>query len=217
MNKEFGKDLILKIQSQKAKWDADTRPLIDGSLVRAGAFDVPSDTIASVVRASETWQILQILYNLCIIHRPQFVLELGMNMGISTAYIAAALKALGGEKRIHTVDASPYKGKYAKEMHLALRLDNVDYTFGLFADVLNEVIGRCPTIDMAFIDGQHEYNPTMDFFRIISSKASMGAVLVFDDINGYSAEMDSAWAEIKRMESVFSWAEFGAIGWVILR
>lgn len=95
-------------------------------------------------------------------------------------------------------------------------LDNVTYTFGLFADVLNEVIGRSPVIDMAFIDGQHEYGPTMDFFRVISNKASKGALLIFDDINGYSTEMDSAWAEIKRMDSVFSWAEFGTIGWVVI-
>ena len=217
MEERFGKTKLVEIQEQKRAWDQDSRPLMDGSLPEKGAFDSATDTIASVVRASETWQTLQIIYNLCIIQKPNFVLELGMNLGISTVYIAAALKALGNGRFIHTVDASPYKVKHAKEMHLRLGLDNVKYTAGLFYDVLDEVLNESPVIDMAFIDGQHEYEPTLKFFTDISQKARVGSLLLFDDVAGYSTEMDAAWSDIKNHDSVHSWAEFGQIGWVVLR
>jgi predicted O-methyltransferase YrrM len=164
MDAKFGKAKILEIQKQKNAWDRDYRPLIDGSLQMAGPFDHPDDTLSSAVKASQGWDQQQIMYNLCLIRRPNFVLELGMNLGISTSYYAAALKSLGLGGVIHTIDGSPYKIKHAREMHLRLGLDNIKYTAGLFYDVLSKVLDASPVIDMALIDGQHEYKPTIKFF-----------------------------------------------------
>jgi predicted O-methyltransferase YrrM len=217
MDARFGKAKILEIQEQKLAWDNDFRPLIDGSLPAAGKLDHLDDTFSSVVKASQEWGQQQIMYNLCLMHRPNFVLELGTNLGISTAYYAAALKSLKFGGTIHTIDASPYKIKHAREMHLRLGLDNIKYTNGLFYDVLPQVLNSSPSIDMAFIDGQHEYKPTLKFFHEISEKSKFGAVLIFDDVFGYSKEMEQAWLEIRNHDSVHSWAEFKNIGWVILR
>jgi predicted O-methyltransferase YrrM len=216
MDTRFGKSKILEIQNKKRAWDNDFRPLNDGSLPAAGILDHPSDTFSSVVKSSQEWEQQQIMYNLCLIHRPDFVLELGMNLGISTSYYAAALKSLGMKGIIHTIDASPYKIKHAKEMHLKLGLDNIKYTTGLFYDILSKILDTSPIIDMAFIDGQHEYEPTIKFFHEISGKSRSGTVLIFDDISGYSMEMDQAWLEIKNHDSIHSWAEFKNLGWVVL-
>jgi predicted O-methyltransferase YrrM len=209
---------ILEIQAKKRQWDEDDTPIVDGTLPNPGPFDSLTPTVKLSARASETWQALERVYHLVLLCEPVVVLEMGTNVGFSTAYIATALKAVGKGGKIQTLDASPYKLRLAKRMHQELGLDNVDYTCGLFYDVLPTVLEAMgEKIDLAFVDGQHEYKPTFDFFEAISAKAARGSILLFDDIDGYSEEMDQVWMRIKKDDRVYSSTQFGNIGLVVLR
>ena len=144
----FGKTAVESIARWKHGWDADTRPLIDGSLDSAGPFDRQEDTIASACKSSEGWREQQFIYTTVLLQRPQNFLEIGTNVGVSAAYIASALRAAGTNARIHTIDASPYKLRLAKQLHQHLGLDNVTYVQGLFYDVLPSVIEELNEIHM---------------------------------------------------------------------
>jgi predicted O-methyltransferase YrrM len=211
----FGSAKINEIVSHKHRWDVDETPLIDGSLPQPGPFDQESDTVASATKSSEGWKELQFIYSCVLLKKPSLVLELGTNVGFSSAYIGSALKALGRQGRIHTVDASPYKMRLAKKLHEQLGLNNVDYTVGLFYEVLPGLLSQLKGVDLAFIDGQHEYKATWDFFEMISEVAAPGALLIFDDISGYSEGMDRVWRQVRADPRVFASSELGNIGLVL--
>lgn len=212
----YGKEFLDRIRVEKARLDNDMSLLVDGSLPDCGPFDHDDLTVSAAAQGSEGWKSLQLFHSLVLICRPRVVLELGTNVGISSAYIAAALSAGGNGGRIHTVDGSGYRVRLAKNLHEKLGLRNVSYSVGLFDTVLPDVLAQLPVIDFAFIDGQHQYEPTLRFFEAIRQQAPDGAVLVFDDILSYSEQMKRAWAKIRAHPRVYTFSEFGELGIVIL-
>lgn len=215
LNDKFGRDKIMQIVKIKHQWDDDTSPLIDGTLPAPGPFDRDSDTVASASKSSEGWREQAFIHSCVLMASPKTVLEIGTNVGVSSAYIASALKARGSG-RVHTIDASPYRVRMAKRLHKELDLDNVDYTIGLFYEVLPKVLESLPPIDMAFVDGQHEYQATVDFYDMIARRSAPGAVLLFDDIF-YSDGMKRAWSEIQANPRCFAVSELGNIGIMMLK
>lgn len=51
-------------------------------------------------------------------------------------------------------------------------------------------------MDLAFIDGHHQYQPTLDYFDEILKMSSLNAVFVFDDIR-WSDGMENARSQIQ--------------------
>ena len=51
-------------------------------------------------------------------------------------------------------------------------------------------------IDLAFIDGHHQYQPTLDYFEEIFRFSTPDTVFVFDDIR-WSDGMKRAWSQIQ--------------------
>ena len=215
VSKGFAKDFLESIRAWKSRRDADTRPLVDGAL-EAGPFDDPSLTVAGAAKFTEGWKTLQLLHTFTLLYRPRTILELGSNVGFSAAYLAAGQKAAGVHGTVHTIDASPYRERLAREVHEDLGLDNIRRYVGLFDDVLPGVLAALDTIDLTFIDGHHEYEPTLRYFQLIAPKCPEGSVIFFDDIASYSGDMRRAWAEIQADERVYAFSEIGEIGIVVL-
>jgi predicted O-methyltransferase YrrM len=137
-----------------------------------------------------------LLFSLARTTKPLHVLELGTNVGISSAYLGAALKANGQKGRLTTLEVSPYRLRLAKEVHRNLGIDNISYVKGLFVDVLRPALADLGSVDLAFIDGHHQYQPTLAYFEEIFGFSSPGAVFVFDDIR-WSDGMRRAWSRIQ--------------------
>jgi predicted O-methyltransferase YrrM len=72
---------------------------------------------------------------------------------------------------------------------------------GLFKDTLKSVLEENAPIDYAFVDGHHQEEPTVAYFREILPFLCERSVLVFDDIS-WSEGMERAWRVIKAHESV---------------
>ena len=143
--------------------------------------------------------------------KPLVALELGTNIGISSAYQAGALQ-LNGNGWLVTLESSPYRLRLARRLHEKLGLtDNISYKMGLFADTLEQLLKELEPIDYAFIDGHHLYQPTLDYFNTILNYAADQAVFVFDDIS-WSTEMKQAWGELKQDLRVIVAADFGSMG-----
>ena len=70
----------------------------------------------------------------------------------------------------------------------------MSYVLGLFEDTLESALGE--PVDFAFIDGHHQYEPTLDYFDRIWRRSREGAVFIFDDIR-WSVGMERAWARLK--------------------
>jgi predicted O-methyltransferase YrrM len=170
-------------------------PLVAGSLGEPMPYDVPW-TVGEVCVASKPPAPCRLLYHLVSAFRPRCVVELGTNLGITAAYIAAALRANGDGGVLTTVDASPYRLHIARDLHGRLGLRDVDYVQGRFSDVLPTTLPGMGRVDLAFIDGDHRYEPTLAYTDIVGAHARPGALFVYDDIR-WSDGMWKAWSALQ--------------------
>jgi predicted O-methyltransferase YrrM len=185
-------------------------PLIDGSLGRGGLYD-DGVTIQDACLVSKPLESALLLFLLTRATKPSTVIELGTNVGISSAYIAAALKLNGENGKIATFDASPYRQRLAQEAHRNLGLDNVSYVEGLFRDTIYPSLSKLGSIDLAFIDGHHQYQPTLDYFEEILKFSTPDTVFVFDDIR-WSRDMKKAWSQIQSDERLGLVVDLSTVG-----
>lgn len=183
------------VEAQRALLLGRQGPLIDGSLPEPGLYD-KGVSIQGACKVSKPPKPGLMLYLLVRATRPQCVLELGTNVGISASFIAAALKQNGQGGRLVTMESSPYRIKLARDIHTNQGLDNIDYVQGLFTETLTDTLAALPPVDLAFIDGHHLYQPTLDYFGQIHGASSDDAVFVFDDIR-WSDGMARAWAALQ--------------------
>ena len=95
-----------------------------------------------------------------------------------------------------TLDASPYRQRVAKKLHESLNLTNITYSRGLFSETLGPSLRQLNKVDLAFIDGHHQYQPTIDYLEQILEFSHPDTIFVFDDIR-WSDGMERAWAHIK--------------------
>lgn len=157
-----------------------------------------------------------LLYYLTQLFQPKRAIELGTNVGITSAYQAAGLSSYEPLGQLATLDISPYRQRLAQEMHQALGLHNVRYVQGLFRDTLADTLETLGTIDYAYIDGDHEYQSTVDYFQVIANYLNDCAVVVFDDIR-WSPGMKQAWDAVRVMPRVALALDLQEIGVCIVR
>lgn len=133
----------------------------------------------------------RLLHRLVLHHRPQHILELGTNIGKSAACMAAADPAA----HITTVEGNEGLCTLAKKHFRELGLDNVACVHAEFSGYL-ATLGT-GQFDMVFIDGNHRYGPTMEYFHLLKPRLRPGGAMVFHDIY-WSEGMKGAWREIKK-------------------
>jgi predicted O-methyltransferase YrrM len=127
--------------------------------------------------------------------RPEVILELGTCLGISAAYQAAALK-MNGLGRLLTLEGAPALAAIAEGNLRRLNLSqHAEVIVGRFAETLPQVLQRSGRIDLAFIDGHHDYAATLEYFEQIKPQLRPTSVVIFDDI-AWSAGMAAAWKQI---------------------
>ena len=187
-------DAFADIEREREAFARRTDPLVDGTLDGEGPYDRGS--IADAAKVSKSPRDCLLLYSVVRAFEPRTVIELGTNIGISGAYIARALKDSGKGGRLTTLEGSPYRSRLAKELHTKLDIGNVSYRQGLFTDTLQSTLNEMPPIDVAFIDGHHQYEPTLQYFDLIARHSSPDCVFIFDDI-GWSDGMKKAWLELR--------------------
>jgi predicted O-methyltransferase YrrM len=149
-------------------------------------------TIRDVCRSASLprkWALL--LFKLVRQFRPLACVELGTCLGISTAYQAAALE-LNQRGRIVTCEGDESLASLAKRNFRALGLQNVSVRVGRFHDLLGGVLREIKHPDFAFIDGHHEEQATLAYFRQICPYLAENSVFVLDDIS-WSRGMRKAW------------------------
>jgi len=78
----------------------------------------------------------------------------------------------------------------------SLGLQNVTVVKGNFDETLPSVISQLPSVDFAFIDGNHRREPTERYFQQLLTKTNNNSILVFDDIY-WSPEMEEAWKTVR--------------------
>lgn len=203
-------DWIIRIENERKRLLRRNEPLNDGSLGEGGLYD-KNVTIKQACGVSEPPKPALMLYLLARAIKPRTVIELGTNVGISSAYMGAALKINEDNGKLTTLDASPYRQRLAKEVHYNLNIDNISYVEGLFADTLSGSLSDMGSIDLAFVDGHHQYQPTLDYLEEILQFATRDSVFVFDDIR-WSDGMKKAWLQIQSDDRLGLIVDLSSVG-----
>jgi predicted O-methyltransferase YrrM len=154
----------------------------------------------------------QLLFRLVSFYQPKTILELGTSLGVTTSYLAKAAPAA----TVTTIEGSSAIAAVAAENFAKLKAQNIRQFVGNFDELLPSVIRQLTSIDLAYIDGNHRMEPTVRYFQQLLPVLHNQSILVFDDIH-WSAEMESAWEEIKQHPSVTCTVDVFFLGFVFFR
>lgn len=170
-------------------------------------------TVASIARSSlKPKKYSQLLFRIVNHYQPKIILELGTSFGITTSYLASAKQ----DATIISMEGAPAIAAIAKENFSKLKLNNIELIQGNFDDTLPKTISNLSTIDLAFIDGNHRHQPTVNYFEQILANANNYSIIILDDIH-WSEEMEAAWKDIQNNSSVTMTIDLFFIGIVLLR
>ena len=154
----------------------------------------------------------KLLYRIIRFYKPKNIIELGTSLGISTSYLAKA----DPNANVFTFEGCPATAAIAQENFDIQNIKNTSITLGDFnltlADKLKEVL----SIDLAFIDGNHQEKPTIDYFKQCLKYANNNTIFIFDDIH-WSQGMENAWKYIKEHKKTTLTIDLFFIGIVFFR
>ncbi len=154
----------------------------------------------------------RLLFNLVKFYKAENILELGTSFGITTAYLAKANPLA----KIITIEGAPTIASIARQNFELLQLNNIEILTGDFNKKLSVALEKMPIVDVAFIDGNHRKEPTLEYFTKLLTHSTSSTILIFDDIH-WSAEMEAAWEEIRHHPAVRLTIDLFFIGVVFLR
>lgn len=124
------------------------------------------------------------------------ILEIGTSLGIGTASLH-----LGNNKStITTLEGCNNTANIAKNMFDQFHFKNIRIRIGDFKDTLKTTL-KNTKYDLIYFDGNHQKQPTIDYFEQCLQATHNNSVFIFDDIH-WSKEMEQAWNYIKNHEKV---------------
>jgi predicted O-methyltransferase YrrM len=165
-------------------------------------------TIASIATHSlQSVRCAQHLFRMVHHFSPHKILELGTSLGITTSYLALASKT----SEVFTIEGSNEIAALASEVFQALGISNVRLTIGSFENRLQTVLEEMGRVDLALVDGNHRYDPTMDYCNQIMEHIHEDSMVVLDDIH-WSPAMARAWDELLKDERVMLSLDFFHFG-----
>lgn len=154
----------------------------------------------------------QLMHRMVQHYQPKTVLEIGTSLGITTSYLAKA----NNNSSVITMEGAKAIAAIAKQNFESLGVSNIQQVIGNFDDTLPSTLSSLQTIDFAFIDGNHRYEPTINYFQQILEKSNNNTIIILDDIY-WSKEMEQAWNWVKEHEKVTLTIDLFAIGIVVLK
>lgn len=145
---------------------------------------------------SGPWQC-KIMNNLVNKYSLQNILEIGTSLGVSTAYFARTNQ----DTKVVTLEGNPSSADIARNLWKELAIKNIEIKVGEFGESLEDGANELGTIDLAFLDGNHKKQATLDYYNCLKSYANTKSIFVVDDIY-WSQGMNEAWNEIIKDEAV---------------
>lgn len=154
----------------------------------------------------------QLFFKIIQYYHYKTIVELGTSLGISTAYFASANK----DGKVYTFEGADAIAAIAKRNFQELDLKNIEVIPGNFDDTLHPFLLNAAQLDVAYIDGNHRYEPTIRYFQNLLPKMSEYGMMILDDIH-WSKEMETAWHWVQQHESVTATIDLFFIGIVLFR
>lgn len=148
--------------------------------------------ISDIARTGLTPAKYSRLYARIIEHfKCRTVIELGTSLGINTLYLATKK-----DSQVISFEGAASIVQTARATFQNAGAANIKLIEGDINNTLQSFLGNTSSIDFAFLDANHRYEPTIKYFNMIVQKLHANSVVVLDDIY-YSPEMEKAWKQIQ--------------------
>jgi predicted O-methyltransferase YrrM len=115
------------------------------------------------------------------------ILEIGTSLGIATASMHLA----NSNSKIITLEGCKKTAEIANTSFKNFNLQNIELIIGNFKDTLPKALSN-RTFDLIFFDGNHQKEPTIDYFEQCLKHSHNDSIFIFDDIY-WSIGMKEAW------------------------
>ncbi len=172
----------------------------------------PKRKVKEITRyASSSKSIGALLQRLADFIEATRILELGANLGLTSAYLGASKSA----KKVLSIEGDPFLSTQAAKLVNKLQLP-VEILCGSFEEKLPTALENLGTVDLAYIDGNHRLEPTAHYFNQILPYTTNQSVVVVGDIH-WSQDMEKAWEIIKNHPSVSVTIDLFYLGLVFFR
>lgn len=182
---------FLTIENLRQQLQHNNTPL---KLQPLGTSKTKTTTVARELKNSaKSPRLAQLLQRLCASNQSHYIIELGTNLGLSTAYLASN----NSNSQVYTLEGQPELCQMARQSFKQLHLDNIKIIEGNINNTLPRLIQQIPQIDLLFIDANHQYQATLDYYNLAKSKVHKNTIIIFDDIH-WSEGMQQAWNEIRQ-------------------
>ena len=181
----------------------------------AGSGQLTSETrtVRSIARHSvKPKKFGQLLYRIVKHYRPSIIVELGTSLGLTTAYLAKA----NPDGKVISFEGAEEILSVAESIFRDLKLHNIRTITGNFDNTLSPEVDRLSSVDFAFIDGNHRFQPTTQYFTTLLRKTNNSSIIILDDIH-WSQEMEEAWKYCKDHPSVTLSMDLFFIGILVFR
>jgi predicted O-methyltransferase YrrM len=196
-----------EIESVRHQLLTDESPVEGIDLGGGSALLNKNRTIKDIARTSlSTPSFLQMYHRIVEYFHARYVVELGTSLGISSLYLA---KTKGVE--LITFEGTPSIAERARRNFALSNYNNIKLIEGDIDSTLPHHLGLCTKIDVAFMDANHRYEPTIRYFNWLLKKTHDRSVIIVDDIH-YSSEMERAWNEMKTHRLVYGSADLYRCG-----
>lgn len=135
----------------------------------------------------------EFLYRLINKFSPKTIVELGTSVGLTSLYLSKA----SPKSIIYTIEGCPSLFKFSKELFKTSTgsVSNIVSTKGNFNIEFPKLLSKIDSLDFLYIDGNHAYEPTINYFKLALERKNKNSIFVFDDIY-WSEGMQKAWKEI---------------------
>lgn len=137
-----------------------------------------------------------LLLNIIEYFNPKNILEIGTSVGLGSATLSIG----NSNAKIISLEGCPNTANAAQKLFNIHNLTNIELIIGNFNDTLTQSINN-NQFDLIYIDGNHQKEPTLQYFNTCISNTHNESLIIFDDIN-WSTEMQEAWYTIKKHPKV---------------
>ncbi len=166
-----------------------------------------SRSIRDIARTSLSSAKYARLYALLVLHfNCKTIFELGTSLGINTLYLSSLQ-----ESNVTTFEGSAEILNIARKSFDTFHAKNIRIIEGNLNSTLQQQVELVNEINFVFMDANHRYKPTLNYFNILSQKLNEQSIVVLDDIH-YSEEMERAWNELKKHRLVHASADLYRCG-----
>jgi len=192
----------------------------DSSMIPVGKLGATSNVDASqersvgsfVRRSSVSEKCGALLYRIVKWFEPEMIIELGSGLGISTLYLASG----SPETPLHSIEGNTDRASFAAQLICKCDLGPVSVHWGEMDEKLDELLPVIKGRFVAFVDGNHEHEPTLQYVKALVDCAGDEALIIVDDIY-WSKGMYNAWKEIIEWPEVRVNIDLFQMGILLLR